>query len=199
MKTKTAIVGVAIFVVALWATFEYSHAAPAATNGSLNIGVVSVRNVFNGSQQQAKYRNAVLNKQSQLQAQLESRAKDLEAAEAELKTFKPGTEDHLKQLQLVLKKRSELDSEQEFLKQKRNLEDKEWMEKLYQATLTIVADLAQEKGLDMVLERTEPQFPISAEELMATFSSHKVLYSGNCPDLTDEVVKRLDALESLQP
>lgn len=199
MKAKTAIVGVAILVVALWATFEYSHAAPAATNGGLNIGVVSVRNVFNGSQQQAKYRNAVMNKQGQLQAQLESRAKDLEDAEAELKTYIPGTEDYLTQLQLVLKKRGELDSEQEFLKQKRNLEDKEWMEKLYQATLKIIRDVAQEKGLDLVLEKTEPQFPISSEELMATFSTHKVLYSGNCADLTNEVIKRLDALESFQP
>jgi Skp family chaperone for outer membrane proteins len=102
-------------------------------------------------------------------------------------------------LQSVLQKRGELDSEQEFLKQKRNLEDKEWMEKLYQATLKIVNDLAKEKGLDLVLEKTEPQFPISGDELLATFSTHKVLYSGSCPDLTREVIARLDALESLKP
>jgi len=200
MKSRTAITGAVIFVVALWATFEYGHAAPAAVTGGLNIGVVSVRSVISGSQQQARYSAAFMNKQAQLQAQLESRAKDIEAAEANLKTLRPGTEDYLKQLQSVFQKRSELDSEQEFLKQKSSLENKEWMEKLYQATLKTVADLAKEKGLDLVLEKTAPQFPVaSGDELMATFSTYKVLYSGNCPDLTNEVIARLDALESLKP
>jgi len=199
MKSRTAIVGVVILVVALWATFEYGHAAPAAATGGLNIGVVSVRSVISGSQQQVRYSNAVMGAQAQLQAQLESRVKAIEAAEANLKTLRPGTEDYLKQLQSVLQQRGELDSEQEYLKQKRSLENKEWMEKLYQATLKIVTDLAKEKGLDLVLEKTEPQFPISGDELMATFSTHKVLYSGNCLDLTNEVIARLDALESLQP
>ena len=199
MKSRTAIAGMVVFVVALWATFQYGHAAPAAATGGLNIGVVSVRSVISGSQQQVRYRTAVMSRQAQLQAQLESRAKDIEAAEANLKTLRPGTEDYLKQLQSVLQQRGELDSEQEYLKQKRSLENKEWMEKLYQATLKIVTDLAKEKGLDLVLEKTEPQFPISGDELLATFSTHKVLYSGNCPDLTNAVITRLDALESLTP
>lgn len=199
MKSRTAVVSVVVGVVALWATFEYGRAAPAAAPEGLNIAVVSVRTVISGSQQQAKYRNALMARQSQLQAQLESRAKDLEAAEAELNTMRPGTEDYLKQLQVVVKKRYDLESEQEFLKQKRSLEDKEWMEKLYQATLRIIDELAKEKGLDLVLERTEPQFPISSDELLATFSTHKVLYSGACPDLTSEVARRLDALELIKP
>ncbi len=200
MKSRTAIAGVMIFVVALWATFEYGHAAPAAATGGLNIGVVSIQNVVGGSLQQVRYLNAAMSEQAQLQAQLESRAKDIEAATANLKTLRPGTEDYLKQLQSVLQKRSELDSEQEFLTQKRTLANKEWMEKLYQATLKIVADLAKEKGLDLILEKTEPQFPVaSGDELFEILKTQKVLYSGGCVDLTDEAIKRLDALESLKP
>ena len=199
MKSKAAVVSVGVCLLALWATLEYSHAAPAATTGSLNIGIVSIRTVISQSQQQAKYRSAILSRQSQLQAQLESRAKDIEAAEAELNTMRPGTEDYLKQLQVVLSKRGAFESEQEYLKQKRSLEDKEWMEKLYQAALKNVAAIAEEEGLDLILEKTEPQFPLSSDELLATFSTHKVLYSKGCPDLTNEVIKRLDADESLKP
>lgn len=193
MKRKTAIAGMAIGVMAVWATFEYGHAAPAATTASLNIGVVSIRAIVSTSQHQTKYRNALMARQTQLQAQLESRVKDIEAAEANLKTFVVGSDDYLKQLQVVLQKRGAYDGEKEYITQKRSLEDKEWMETLYQATLKIVADVAKEKGLDLVLERTEPQFPSSAEELMTTFSTHKVLYAGGCTDLTSEVLRRLDA------
>jgi len=62
-----------------------------------------------------------------------------------------------------------------------------------------VGEIAREKGLDLVLERTEPEFPISGEELMMTFSSHKVLYGGGCIDLTKEVTSRLDASKELTP
>jgi len=113
--------------------------------------------------------------------------------------LRQGTPDYLKQMQAVIQKRAQLDGKQEYLKQQRLLEDKLWMEKLYQETLKIVNTLAQEKGLEFVLERTEPEFPISSDELMATFSTHKVLYAGGGMDLTDEVIARLDAMDNLKP
>lgn len=198
MKSKTAVVGVVVCVMALWATFEYGYAAPAPATGNLNIGVVSIRSVISDSQQQAKYRSALMSRHSQLQAQLQSRAREIEAAEAELNTMRPGTEDHFKQLQAILQKSAALEAEQEYLSQRRNLEDKEWMERLYRATLNIIKELAEERGLDMVLERTEPRFPISGEELLTAFSAHKVLYAGASPDLTSEVIKRLDAMELMR-
>lgn len=198
MKSKSAFIGLIIGVVALLATFEYGHAQPTISSLS-KIGVVSVRNVFNGSQQQARYRSQVLAQQSQSRAQLEDLAKEIAAEEAEMKTLLPGTPDHLKRLQSVLEKQAKLQSQQEYLKQQSTLENKQWMEMLYRETLKIVNILAQEKGLDLVLERTDPVFPISSEELMATFSTHKVLYSGRCLDLTAEVISRLDAIDTLKP
>jgi Skp family chaperone for outer membrane proteins len=73
------------------------------------------------------------------------------------------------------------------------------MEELYQQALQIVQTLAKEKGLTLVLERTEPEFPVSSEELMMTFSTHKVLYANGCTDLTAEVVSRLDAAGGDKP
>ena len=199
MKSRTVILSVVICAVALLVTFDYSDAAPAAGGSSLKIGVVSVRMVFNKTRQQIEYRTQAIARQGQSRAQLQALAAEIEVAEAELKTLKPGTADYLQQLQSALGKKSKLDSQQEFLKQQRMLEDKLWMEKLYKETLKIVNVIAKEKGLDLVLERTEPEFPISSEELMATFSTHKVLYAGAETDLTSEVIARLDALESLKP
>lgn len=198
MKSRTVIMGVAICAVALLATFEYSGAATAAGGSSSKIGVVSVRTVFNKSQQQVQYRTQALAQQGRARTQLEDLSKEVQGAEAELKTLKEGTADFLKQMQSVIEKRAQLEGRQEYLKQQRLLEDKLWMERLYQETLKVVATLAQEKGLELVLERTEPNFPISSDELMATFSTHKVLYAGGSVDLTDEVISRLDSLK-LQP
>lgn len=200
MKSKTAVASAVVCVIALWATWEYSHAAGTSQTPGMNVGVVSIRSVISGSQHQVKYRSAIMAQQAQLQAQLQSLDKSIDAAEAELNTLRPGTEDYFQQYQVVLDKRSELQNQQEYLTQKRTLEDKEWMEKLYQTTLQVISDLAEERGLDMVLEKTDPQFPmLSRDEVMAIISTHKVLYSGNCVDLTEETIKRLDAKELLTP
>jgi Skp family chaperone for outer membrane proteins len=67
--------------------------------------------------------------------------------------------------------------------------------KIYTDILRIVNEVAQQKGLDLVLEKNEPELLDStpANELMLTIRTHKVLYSGGCVDITDEVIARLDA------
>jgi len=194
MKRRTIVIGVMICICAILATFQYGHAGPSAASGA-RIGVVSIRTVFNQCQAQAQYRAQMVARQNRARAQLEAQAKMVEAADAELKTLRPGTADYLQQLEKVLKGRAELESQQEFLTQQRMTQDKMWMEKLYQETLRMVATVAREKGLELVLERTEPEFPTSSEELMATFSTHKVLYAGGSVDLTAEVMARLDKLD----
>jgi Skp family chaperone for outer membrane proteins len=198
MKISAKMVGVLICVAALFATFQYSQAAPEAAPPASKIGVVSIRTVFNTSKRHAQYRSQVLQAQSRARAQLDDMAKDIDAEDAGLKALKEGTADYMKQLQTILKKRAELDSQREYLKQQRSLEDKNWMEALYQEALKIVQVVAKEKGLTLVFERTEPEFPVSSEELMMTFSTHKVLYAEGCVDLTQEVATRLDAAGGAQ-
>ena len=79
------------------------------------------------------------------------------------------------------------------------LDEKKWREDLYQVFMKVAQEIAKEKGLDLVLERSEPAFPISSEELMLTLYTHKVLYAGGCIDLTSEVIARIDADATLKP
>ena len=199
MSGRTVITTVVICGLALFAAWEHGGAAHGAAEEPRKIGIVSVRTVFNNSRKHAQYRAQVMAQQGQARAQIEKLQKQIEAEEAELKTLREGTADYMQQLQLVFDKRSQLDSQQEYLKQQRVLADKKWMEDLYQEVLSITQAVAQAKGLDLVLEKTEPEFPISSEELMLTFSTHKVLYDGGCIDLTEEVTARLDATDRLNP
>jgi len=198
MNIRAKTVGILLGVVALFATFQYGYAASESAPPASKIGIVSIRTVFNTSKRHAQYRAQVLQAQSRARAQLDDMAKDIDAEEAGLKALKEGTADYMKQLQTILKKRADLNGQGEYLKQQRSLEDKNWMEALYQETLKIVQAVAKEKGLTLVFERTEPEFPVSSEELMMTFSTHKVLYAEGCVDLTQEVVARLDATGSAQ-
>lgn len=199
MKSKTVIMSVVICAVALLATWEYGHAASAPGASASKIGVVSIRTVFNKTQHQVEFRTQAIARRRRAQTQLEDLAKEIQAKEAELQTLKEGTPDHLQQMQSVMDQRGKLESRTKFLEQQSAMENKLWTEKLYQETLKIAGALAKEKGLDLVLERTEPNFPMSSEELMATLSTHKVLYASAGTDLTAEVVRRLDAIPSLQP
>jgi len=89
-----------------------------------------------------------------------------------------------------------VEAQQKFNSQQMVLKDRRWTEQLYEEILRITKRLAEEKGLDLVLERDEPEFPVpSPDELMMTLSTHKVLYSAGCVDITDELVARMDASE----
>ncbi len=197
MKNRVSLIGVAVGTIALLAAFEYSRAqtaAPAAASGS-KIGVVSIARVFNKSQLQAQYRAKQSAADAKNRGELEALAAQIEADRKLLDTAPASSEAYLKLVQTIIESRSKLDARQEYLKQQRLVEDRQQLEKLYPEVLKAVAALATEKGLDLVIERTEPSLANArtADELMTAVSTHKALYAGGCVDLTEEVVARVDA------
>ena len=194
MKIKTMALACLIGVVVLFLGREFSSAQPKSSALSLKIATVSVRDVFLNCKANARYRSGELAEQSKISAAMELLRKEIEAQEAGLRALRPGSPDHLEQYRELLDKQYALDAQQKFNGQQRVLKDRRWTEELYKEILRITKSLAEEKGLDMVFEKDEPEFPFpSPDELMMTLSTHKVLYSGGCVDITDEVVARLDA------
>ncbi len=199
MNSKTITASVLVGLVALWMAMQYGRAASSTTAPLSKIGVVSIRDVFNGSKKHAQYQNQLQKRVAQARAELDELTKQAEKQEGELKTYKPGTADYVKQYQTVLELRFKLQNQQELLKQQRMAEDKKWFEDLYKEALDDVKAIAKEKGLDLVLERSEPKIPLASEEMWSTVSTHKVLYAGGCVDLTNEVTDRVDASANLKP
>lgn len=199
MNGKIAVGGFLVCLLASLVVLEHGRAVAQPTSPAVKIGVVSMREVFKSSKKHMQYSSQAMTRQSQARAQLENLRKEAEGEEAELKTLKQGTADYTQQLQIVLEKRAKMQTQQEFLKQQSVMEDKKWLEDLYQAFAKAAGEVAKEKGLDLVLERTEPEFPVPNEELMTTLYMHKVLYAGGCLDLTGEVTTRVDADETLKP
>ncbi len=198
MSGRTITTSILICGVALLAALQYGRAASQATPPASRIGIVSVRDVFNGSKKHAQYQGLLAQRVNKARAQIDDLNNQVNTAEAELKQTKPGTADYVKQYQAVLEARSKLQNEQELLKQQRLAEDKKWFEDIYQEALKAVEALAKEKGLDLVLEKSEPKFPLASEDILATVGTHKVLYSGGCVNLTNDVIDRIDASPTLK-
>jgi Skp family chaperone for outer membrane proteins len=201
MKIKVLIsLSCLVGVVVLFTAYEYSLAQPKPGQLPVKMAVVNVRDVFRNCKRNVKYRQEAMAEYNKTMAELERLSKQIQADEAGLKTLKSGSPDYLKQYEEVLRKKAEMDYRQQYLKQERGLKDQRWTEELYQEILKITKELAEQQGLGMVFDKQEPEFPASSgEELWAIISTHKLLYSGGCLDITGEVTVRLDAKEGAQP
>jgi Skp family chaperone for outer membrane proteins len=101
------------------------------------------------------------------------------------------------QYKMLLQKQGELKALQDYNRAHAGSSQQRWAEKVYKEILRITKEVAASKDLDLVLERSEPEFPIPvADQLMMTIGTHKVLYGDGCIDITDEVIAELDKIES---
>ena len=194
MKTIVMVLSCLIGVVVLFVCYGYSSAVPKDKTVADKIGVVNIRKVFRDCKRNDKYRADAMSEQARLDTEQQKLQNEIEAQKVGLKALKPGSNDYLTQVKELLKKQAELEANRQFNNQQRVLKDQQWTENLYKEILQITSELAEQKGLVMVFEKGEVEFPsMSPDDLMLTLSTHKLLYSDGCLDITDEVIARLDA------
>jgi len=197
MRIKTAVFGCLTGIVVLLLVHQYSTAQVTTKDQVSPIGIVDVRRALRECKATAKYRERTNAENTKTDAEEEQLSREVQALAAGLRALKPGTSDHLAQYKEYLQKQAELKTQQEFNPQQKALKHQQWTQELYKEILRITKVLAAEKGLPLVLESDEPEFPIQRyEDLAMTLSTHKVLYGKGCLDLTDEVIAELDKEES---
>ncbi len=192
MKTKAVILGCLIVAGILSMNNPYSR-AELAPSPSFKVGVVNVEKVFQQCKRNASYREQTQAEQEKIIAELEKAAREIEAEKTGLKALKPESADYLELMKQTFQKQAILQAQQEFYKQQMTLKDQRWTEQLYLDILSIVEEVAGQKGFDMVLTKEQIELPApSINELMLTVRTHKLLYSGGCIDITGEVTAKLD-------
>jgi Skp family chaperone for outer membrane proteins len=193
MKVKTMVLGCLAGVVILAMGYEYSQAQSKGDTPSSKIGIVSILKVFRDSKRSDAHRTELLAEQNKTRAAWQKLSEDIAAQEAGLKALKPESSDYLAQRKELIDKQARLEAEQKFYKEQAILKQYKWSKELYQDILRITSELAEQKGLDLVLKKDEIDLlALSVNEISETVRSHKVLYSGGCVDISDEVVARLD-------
>jgi len=160
------------------------------------IGVVSVEKIFQDCNRSARYREEALAERDKANAELGKLKAEIDADNEGLKTLKAGSNDYMALMKEVLTKQADLQVKQKVYEQQMGLKERKMVEGLYKDILQETSKVAKEKDLDLVFERSEPKLPaITANELTATISTHKVVYSGELLDITDDVLARLDSEE----
>ena len=195
MKFRTVIVaGCLMSAGILFLGYQASSAEPSAGKTGLTVGVVSVRKIFQDCKRSAAYRQQAIAERDKIEAELTKLSKEIEAETAGLATLKKGSSDHMSQMREILTKQANFQAQQKFYEQQMALNEQKMIKQLYQDILKKVSEIARQKGLDLVFEKSEPELNTrSANELTLTISTHKVLYSGGCLDITDEIMAQLDA------
>lgn len=182
MKISKAIVtSCLIAVVVLSIGYERSRAQPKADELSAKIGVVSIRKILQECNRTAKYKQESENEKILIGAELAKLDKEIGDQTDGLKAFKPGSSDYLAQLKQILEKQASLKAQREFRERQRALKEQNMMEQLYEDIMQIAGQIAEQKGLALVLRKGE------------------LLYSGGCIDLTNEVMVQLNTKENAEP
>jgi Skp family chaperone for outer membrane proteins len=168
---------------------------PKSDSACLKIGVVSIRQIFRESVRIGRYRQEAMAERQAMEARLDRLAKEIEVEEAGLNVLAPGSSDHLAQLERIYSKRASFQAEKDLYNKKVSLKEQKITEELYGDILRATNAVAEQKGLDLVLEKSEPELPASGPtQLELAMGTHKVLYSMGCVDVSKEVLARIDSV-----
>jgi len=195
MKSKSVVIMVlAIVMSGLIVGTAAEKTDPGQDSKGLKIAVVSVRKIFQDCKRNLKYRQDMMAERDKMEAELDKLTKEIDLDKSSLKTLKPGSADYTKLMKEALEKNGRLQAQQEYYKRLMDMREQTVIESLFKEVVNATAEVAKEKGIDLVLEKSEPDLPASNNnELTLTISTHKVLYSAGCEDITSAVLAKVDA------
>lgn len=163
---------------------------------SAKIAIVSVREVFD---------NCVLKTETEkeLAAEGEKRFGDIKKLEQEIESdksalskLKEESTEYMLSLKAILMKQAQLEAEKDFYQQDLTVKEMRGKEMIYRKILEAVAEVAKEKGYNMILNRddnylNQPESSPPAQnptDLILTTKTHKLLYHDKEFDITKDVL-----------
>ncbi|MHC4394704.1 MAG: OmpH family outer membrane protein [Planctomycetota bacterium] len=195
MKIRLMILICLTGVVILLAGYEANSAESQGDKESLKIGVVSIAKIIQNCQRITKYKEKTIAEQGKIDAELNRLTKEIEAETAGLRTLKVNSDDYMAQVKEIFTKQANLQAQQKFYEQQGPLKEQRMIEELYKDILHETGNIARQKGLAMVFEKSEPELPSqSYAELTTIIRTHKLLYSEGCVDITNDVMAKVDVI-----
>ena len=171
--------------------------ALAQSSGS-KVGVVNVE-VLRGKLQEIKtFQIHMKQEQELMEASKQGHQEQIKRMSEKLQGLKPESDQYDEQLTAVQDKAADFTKEDQLrnaeLVRQLNKETKALFLEIQQA----VAEIAKQKGLDLVIVEPDPQLPVSVQnldpqQLNAFISQRTVLYAAPGIDLTDQVAIAMDA------
>lgn len=165
-----------------------------ASKAKSNIAVVSIPRIMAESKYAESMQKDVMAQKETSLGELEKLKAQMDAVKADMDTRKRDSEDYLKLKHDLLQQKAVAESQKEFLQEELMLMNKQAMERLYAQIIESVKQIAEARGVELVLDMDEVQLPSpSVSELTMMIQTHKVLYSASYLDITEEVIKVIDS------
>ncbi|KPK72225.1 MAG: hypothetical protein AMJ79_15895 [Phycisphaerae bacterium SM23_30] len=196
MNKIIVMIGVTLIMGGGFWSYGYSQSQQVGPSAPVKIAVVNVTKVIVECQEYLARQKMNEENDKRLTAQLNLMRTEAEAIKAELdaNVFKPGSKEYKDQMLKYFEKVSMMETFQKSQQQLITMEHQTWMEGLYQKLLTEVTKIAQQEGISLVLNNDETDVQAtSVQELNNMIISRKVLYRTARIDITDRVLKNMDA------
>ena len=190
-----------LFCVIIFSVFGYDYvcAEPKEINSAPKIAVVNVRTLFTKCKKNTGYMQKVNAEQDKILAELEKLNRQIEALKADLNTRKPGSNDYIGIMKEAMEKQAQFEANKEFHKRQMSMQDQFWTEQMLGEIQRSVEEVAKKNGIEMVFSKDELDLPAPGPtELMMTVRTHKLLYSVDRLDITEQVLTVLDSQSGVQ-
>lgn len=192
MRTRMMLLccGVCVVVSLLPNLSGLGNAANRAADGPQKIAVVRVLEILRDQAGSGEHRKEMMTLRNQATRELEQLSREGNEQEQALKTFTIGSDDYIQQLGKVMEMQARYQSRKEFLDRQMSMKQQLWTQQTYDQIVRATTEVANARGYGLVLAADPNGLPLS-ETFSGMIAMQKVVYSGGCPDLTDEVRAKL--------
>ncbi len=172
--------------------------ARAQSAGGSKVGVVNVAVVSGKIQELKVFAARIKEEQSLMEASVQGHQAQIKMMQDKLGQMKPDSDQFEDQLTQAQEKAADFNKEDQLRKAQLLREVNKQNKTLFIEIQKVVADIAKQKGLDLVIVEPEVQLPVSVQnvdpqQLNNLISQKTVLYASPNIDLTEQVATALDA------
>lgn len=192
MKTRVlmTLIGAAIITAGVF----WQGSLEADALGTPKVAVVDVTRALENSEKHQAWTETMDREQERVRSEIREMRSELESLEQQLRMLRRGSEDYIRYAQEFAEKRAVFEARNSFYEDKMTAEMQTWTEGLYRALLEAVEQVAQQKGVDLVLAKEQLDLPApSLRDFMLTLKTRKVLFNNPKLDITAEVLAVLDS------
>lgn len=173
----------------------------AASNG--RTAVVNLYRIFDETRQIADLNEKIRSQETEFRAEAERRQKVIEEKQTTLaNAFRPGTPDHETRRKELVRLNIEFNVWGQTTESDIERTKYEWTKLIYEESLKIVDQIANERGYDVVLQNKQYSPMLVDPNVTAmrrVIQDRTVVFYRNDVDITDEVIRRMnDAYQATQ-
>jgi len=160
------------------------------------IAIVSVREVFDNCAFKTETEKNLSAEGDKRFGDIKKLEQDIDADKNALTKLKEESPEYMMALKAVMMKQAQLEAEKDFYQQDLTLKEMHGKEIIYRKILEAIAEVAKEKGYNMILNRddnylNQPESSPAAQnptDLILTTKTHKLLYYDKDYDITQDVL-----------